>query len=66
MPACGWTDDIQLGYIYTGVLNLVPYIYIYIYIYIWYILYYYPHIFMFRVYLSLHVIASQRIIKEMH
>jgi hypothetical protein len=27
VPACGWTDDLQLGYIYTGVLNLVPYIY---------------------------------------
>jgi hypothetical protein len=58
--ACGWTDDMQLGYIYTGALNLVPYIYIY------YILYYYPQIFIFRVYLSLHVIASQRIVKEMH
>jgi hypothetical protein len=40
VPACGWTDDMQLSYIYTGALNLVPYIYIY------YILYYYfPKIF---------------------
>jgi hypothetical protein len=29
VPVCGWTDDLQLGYIYTVVLNLVPYIYIY-------------------------------------
>jgi hypothetical protein len=60
VPACGWTDDLQLGYIYTGALNLVPYIYIY------YILHYYPHIFIFWVYLSWHIIASQQIIKEIH
>jgi hypothetical protein len=28
VPACGWTDDLQLGYIYTGTLKLVSYIYL--------------------------------------
>jgi hypothetical protein len=52
MPACGWIDDLQLGYVYTAALNLVFYIYIY------YILYYYQQIFIICVYLSLHVIVS--------
>jgi hypothetical protein len=30
VPACGWTDNLQLGYKCVGALNLVPYIYIYI------------------------------------
>jgi hypothetical protein len=54
VPACEWTDDLQLGYIYKGALNLVPYIYL-LYIILFSIDFYI---------LGLSVIASQRIIKE--
>jgi hypothetical protein len=47
VPACGWTDDLQLGYIYSVFEFFVLYILYYISI---------STEFLFRVYLSFHVI----------